>query len=134
MLMSALLYGMEAWKNLSEIEVQHPEKNQSGALKRIFHQPIATPYIGLMIKTGVRPAEQIINYIALMLYHNIINSSKDRLTKQKIQEKRAKNHQNTFYEKVRKIAEELNIKLEAPVTMKRSERERKIKDEVQNKS
>ena len=47
-----------------------------------------------------------------MLYHNIINSSKDRLVKQIIQGKRAQNHQNTIYEKVRTIAEELNIKLE----------------------
>ena len=68
-----------------------------------------------------------------MLYHNIINSSKDRLVKQIIQEQRAQNHQNTFYEKVRTIAKELNIKLEAAVTMKKSEWKRTIKYKVQNK-
>ena len=44
-----------------------------------------------------------------------------------------KNHQNTFCEKVRTIAEELNIKLEAAVTMKKSEWKRTIKYKVQNK-
>ena len=65
-----------------------------------------------------------------MLYHNIINSSKDRLVKQIIQEQRAQNHQNTFYEKVRKIAEELDIKLEGAVIMKKSEWKRTVKDKV----
>ena len=69
-----------------------------------------------------------------MLYHNIINSNKDRLVKQVIgQEQRAQNHQNTFYEKVKTIAEELNIKLEAAVTMKKSKWKRTVKDKVQNK-
>ena len=68
-----------------------------------------------------------------MLYYNIINSSKDRLVKQIIQEQRAQNHQNTFHEKVRTIAEELNIKLETAVTMKKSEWKRTVKDKAQNK-
>ena len=61
-------------------------------LKRIFSLPITTPYIGLIIETGVCPAEQIINFSSLMLYHNIINSSKDILVKQIIQEQRMQNH------------------------------------------
>ena len=67
-----------------------------------------------------------------MLYCNIINSSKDRLAKQIIQEQRAQNHQSTFYEKVRIIAEELNIKIEVALTMKKSEWKKRIKDKVQN--
>ena len=67
-----------------------------------------------------------------MLYHNIINSSKDRLVKQIIQKQRAQNHPNTFYEKVRTTAKELNIKLEQVAIMKRSEWKRTAKDKVQN--
>ena len=76
--MPALLYGMEAWKKLSKAEIQNVKKIQGKALKRIFSLPITTPYIGLIIET----AEQRTNYSSLMLYHNIINSSKDRLVKQ----------------------------------------------------
>ena len=68
--------------------------------------------------TGVWPTKQRINYSSLMLYHTIINSGKDRLVKQIIHKQRALKHKNTFYEKVRTIAEELNIKLEAVVIMK----------------
>ena len=81
-LMPALLYGMEAWKKLSKAEIQNVEKIQGKALKRIFSLPITTPYIGLIIERVVWPAEQRINYSSLILYHNTINSSKDRLVKQ----------------------------------------------------
>ena len=88
----ALLYGMEAWKKLSKAEIQNLEKIQGKALKRIFGLPITIPYIGLIIETGVWPAEQRINYSSLMLYHNIVSSNKNRLVKQIILEQRAQNH------------------------------------------
>ena len=69
-----------------------------------------------------------------MLYHNIINSIKYRLVKQIIQEQRTQNHPNTFYEKVRTTANELNIKLEQVVIMKRSKWKRTAKDKVQNQT
>ena len=50
-----------------------------------------------------------------------------------VQEERAQNHQNTFYKKVWAIAEELKVKLEAAITMKKSEWKRRMKDRVQNK-
>ena len=88
-LMPAFLYGIEAWKKLSKAEIQNLEKIQGNSLKRIFSLPITTPYIELIIETGVWPAEQRTNYSSLMLDPNVINSSKDRLSKQIIQEQRA---------------------------------------------
>ena len=49
------------------------------------------------------------------------------MPKQIIQEQKAQNHEKISYEKVRPTAEELSIKLEAAVTMKKSERKRRIK-------
>ena len=66
------------------------------------------------------------------MIYNVINSSKDRLVKQIIQEQKAQNDQNTFYEKARTIAEELNVTLEAAVIVKKSKWKRKVKDKVQN--
>ena len=68
-----------------------------------------------------------------MLYHSIINGRRRRTAKKVIQKERTQNHHNIFYEKVRAIAKELNTKLEAAVTIKKSERKRRIKDKVQNK-
>ena len=129
--MPALLYGIEAWKKLSKVEIQNAEKIQGKAFKRMFSLPITTPYIGPIIEAGIWPAEQRINYSSLMLYHNIINSSKCTLVKL-IQEQRAQNHSNTFYVKVRTIAEELCIKLEKAVIMKKSDWKRTVKDKLQN--
>ena len=89
-LMPALLYGMEAWKKLLKAEIQNLEKIQGKALKRIFSLPITTPNIGVIIETRVWPAEQRINYSSLMLYHNIISSSKNRLVKKIILEQSTK--------------------------------------------
>ena len=80
--MPAHLYGMEAWKKLSKAEIQNLEKIQGKSLKRIFSLSITTPYIGLIIETGLWPVEQRIKYSSLMLYPNIIYRSKGRLVKQ----------------------------------------------------
>ena len=59
-----------------------------GSLEKIVKSRNSTPYIGIIIETGLWPAEQRINYSSLMLYHSIIYSSKDRLVKHIIQEQR----------------------------------------------
>ena len=62
--------GWKPGKKMSKTEIQHIEKVEDKALKRIFNLPITTPYIGLIIKTREWQAEQIIaNY-------NSYNSSK----------------------------------------------------------
>ena len=38
------------------------EKIQGRALKRVFHVPISTSYIGLTIETGTWPANQRIQF------------------------------------------------------------------------
>ena len=42
------------------------------------------------------------------------------------------NHQNTYFEKLRTIAEELNIELEEVVMIKKLEWKRTVEDKVQN--
>ena len=71
------------WKSGKDCLTQkYLQKIQGKALKKLFNVPIIIPYIGLRTETGVWQAEQRINYTSLMLYHNIINSSKDWLVKQ----------------------------------------------------
>ena len=67
-----ILYGMEAWKKLSRVEIQNIEKIQGKALKGVFSLPITTPYIGLIIETGVWPAEQRINGTTALSYPPIV--------------------------------------------------------------
>ena len=51
-LMTALLYGLEAWAKIDKDEMNEIEKAQGRALKRIINLPIPTSYIGLIMKTG----------------------------------------------------------------------------------
>ena len=51
-LMTALLYGLEAWAKIDKDEMNEIEKVQGRALKRIINLPIPTSYIGLIMKTG----------------------------------------------------------------------------------
>ena len=91
-----------------------------------IHATIKIGYANALSLGTNRKKKELVNL------KNIVNSSKDRLVKQMIQEQRAQKHQNTLYEKVRTIiAEEFNIKVEAAVIMKKSEWKGTVKDNVQ---
>ena len=80
-LMPALLYGLEAWGEIDENEMNEIEKIQGWALKRIFNLPTSKSYIDLIIKTSTLPANQRIQYSIIMLYHDIMNSNHKRVAK-----------------------------------------------------
>ena len=44
---------------------------------------------GMMIELGVKPLEYEVHHKRLMLYHNIINSNHERITRQIIQQQQA---------------------------------------------
>lgn len=56
--MPVLLYRIKAQKKLFQAEVQQLETIQAKVLKRIFNQPIARPYMGLISEVGVCPGEK----------------------------------------------------------------------------
>ena len=57
-LMSALLYGLEAWRKIHNDQVNEIEKVQERALKRIFRLLITTSNIGIIMGTGTWSAYQ----------------------------------------------------------------------------
>ena len=79
------------------------------ALKRIFQLPFSTTYTGIIMETGIWPAKQKIQYATMMLYHNIKNSDDNRKVKQVVEEQEQNQFKNTFYQKVQKIAKDLQI-------------------------
>ena len=62
-LMTPLTFGMEVWANIRSVEIKEIEKIQGKALKRIFQCPVSTTYTGIIMETGIWPAEQKIQYI-----------------------------------------------------------------------
>ena len=60
--MTALTYGIEAWANIRSVEMSETEKIQKKALKRIS---VSTTYTGIIMETGIWPAQQKIQYAAI---------------------------------------------------------------------
>ena len=63
--MSALIYGIEAWGYIKNEEVTEIEKIQGKAFKKIFKLPVSLTYTGILLETGIWPAEQRIQYATL---------------------------------------------------------------------
>ena len=85
-------------EKLSKAEIQNLEKVHR-ALKRIFSLPITTPYIGLIIDTGVWPAEQRINY---RQQQGQIGQTKNKRTKSRKTSSMTKEGQQLKKYKIRK--------------------------------
>ena len=128
-LMTALTYGMEAWANIRSVEMREIEKIQGKALKRIFQLPVSTTYTGIIMETGIWPAEQKIQYATMMLYHNIKNSDDNRKVKQVVEEQEQNQFKNTFYQKVQKIAKDLQIDISDVTSTSKSKWKKKGKRE-----
>ena len=61
------------------------------------------------METGTWPAEQKIQYAKMMLYHDRKNSDDNKKIKQVIEQQEQNQYKNTFYQKVQKIAKDLQI-------------------------
>ena len=106
------------------------ERIQGKALKRIFKLPVSTAYTGILMETGIWPAEQRIQYATLMLYHNIKNSDEERKIKKMIEAQEKKNCNNTFYKKVQQIAESFETEIEKVTGKKKSTCKKQVKKKV----
>ena len=109
--MPALLYWLEAWGKIDKDEMNEIENIQGRALKRIFKLPISTLYIGLIMEAGTWPANQRIQYSTMMLYHNIMNGDRKRITRRILVEQTKSNHKNTMISKVQQITQDFRVKL-----------------------
>ena len=81
--MPALIYGIEACGYIKKEEMK--KRIQGKPLKSIFKLPVNRVYSGILIETGVWPAEQRIEYATLTLYHNIKSCDEDRTIKKMIE-------------------------------------------------
>ena len=127
--MTALTYGMEAWANIRSVEMREREKIQGKPLKRIFQLPVSTTYTGIIMETGIWPAKQKIQYATMILYHNIKNSDDNKKIKQAVEEQEQNQFKNTFYQKVQKIAKDLQIDISDVTSTSKSKWKKKGKRE-----
>ena len=129
-LMPALLYGLEAWGKIDKDEMTEIENIQGRVLKRIFNLSISTSYISLIMETGVWPANQIIHYNTMMLYHNIMNSDHKRIARKILVEQTKSNNKNTMISKVQHIAQEIGVNLKNVENMSKSKWKKQVKGKI----
>ena len=129
----SLLYNLEGWNQLSKNEVKKLEQIQGNLLCSLLHLPKTTPYIGLLNEVGVWKIEERLKYRKIMLYHNLQNSSDNRLSKKIVDDQKESEEDDTFYADVHKMAASLDIDMDSIHRLKKSQLKSLIKEQVGKK-
>ena len=133
-LMQSLIYNAEAFANFTKEEVRMLEGTQAQALKELLELPVSTPYLPLLMETGMWTMEGRINYKKFMLFHNILNSPDDRLLKQVLIEQMKSPRPGTWFYTITELIKRYNIELTVEVSKSTWKKhvKKKISDEVEN--
>ena len=113
-------------------EMNELEKIQGRALKKIFNLPISSSFIGLIMETGTWTANQRIQYSAMMLFHNIMNSDHEKIARKILVEQTKNNHNNTMISKVQQIAQEIRVKLKNVDNMSKCKWKKQVKRKIES--
>ena len=91
-------------------EIEELEKLQGHCLRSLLEIPSTTPYITILMETGIWPVEYQIQYKKLLLLHQIMNSDDNRLIKKVLQDQK-KNEYNNWYNFTKEIANKYKINI-----------------------
>ena len=93
----SIIYNAEAYATFSNKELELLEGAQAQIIRQLLELPISTPYLPLLLETGTWTMEGRIHYKKLMLFHNITNSSDERILKNIISEQMKDPRPGTWY-------------------------------------
>ena len=125
-----MLYGLEAWGKIGKDEMNEVETIRRRALKRISNLPISTSYNCYRMETDTWPANQIMQYSTMMLYHNIMNSDHKRVAKKILAVKTKSNHKKTMISKMQLIAQEIGEKMKNVESMNKTKWKKQVKEKI----
>ena len=101
--MSSILYGVEAYPNITKKEMDRLERIQGKILRELFGMPPTTSYMAMLMETGILTMEAKMNYKWLMIYHNILKSDEKRLVKKVIEQQILQEREGTWYSGVKEV-------------------------------
>ena len=131
---ASILHHVEAFHQYTQKEIQELERVQLAILIGILELPRSTPYYPLLMETGWWLMRGRIAYRKLMLFHNTINSSRKRVTKQLILIQKQEKRDTTWYSSVQREIKNYDIKLDPTTTLKSSWKKhvkQKIKEQME---
>ena len=110
-LLKSFLYNVEAYPTITKIEMRMLESIQGRMLRDMLNVPMSTPYLPLLLETGMWTMEGRIGYRKLMLFHNIMNSDDERLIKNIVHEQIRHLRRGTWYHSITVLIEKYRIEL-----------------------
>ena len=128
-IISSILFNVEAFSILREVEMKELESLQLSILTNILEIPRTTPYYALLMEVGWWPMAGRIAYKKLMLYHNIMRSSKRRVLRKLLVAQEKQNRETTWLANVRKEIQRYKITLDVKIT-KKSAWKRHVKQHI----
>ena len=130
----AVLYNLEGWNKLSKSEMKKLESIQHKALCSLLHLPKSTPYLGLISELGIWRMEERMMYRKTMLYHNVMNSSTDRLCRKIIEQQKGEDDEYSFYNVTKQYFDRLNMNITSATSMTKSELKHSLKQQLNNRT
>ena len=117
-IISSILFNVEAFPVLREVEIKELESLQLGILTSILEIPRTTPYHALLMEVGWWPMKGRIAYKKMMLFHNIMRSDKRRVLRKLLLAQEKENRETTWLASVRREMERYRITLDVMNTEK----------------
>ena len=106
------------------------EKTQHNILTQLLEIPESTPYVGILMETGIWLMESRVHYRKLMLYHRLIHSDEKRTIKIIIGfQKEYERREGTWYSDVMRICSIYDITCDVYKSRK-SEWKREVKTKI----
>ena len=132
-IMPSILYNIEAYPSIRKEEMAELESIQGKVLNGLLEVPQSTPYMGILMETGIWTMEAKYDYKKLMLYHRIVNSDKHRIMKKMLDEQTKWGRRGTWYDSINKIMYKYNIKDNTREALK-SEWKKMVKAHIKQKT
>ena len=125
-----IYYNVETWSTITKTEMKELEQIQGIILRKICEQRKTTPYIGLMAELGIWTIEKQIEYKKILLLHNILTSTVDRLIKDIIKDQIQNTWPGCWIENVKEICNKYNLNIDEIDRYKKSDLKQKMKNKI----
>ena len=129
----SLIYNAEAYPSYTKIEINELEAIQGRIIRDILEVPGTTPYLALLLETGMLTLEARLDYKKSMLYHNIINSDETRIIKKIIMEQRNFARKGTWYHGITLILKKYGV-TDNPECVNKSKWKKTVKECIRRKT
>ena len=129
----SIFYNIEVWSNLRQLDRDKLETIQGTVLRGLIGLPKSTPYWGILYELNILPVHLRITYKKLMIYHMLMNSNKDRIARQIVEEQEQSELDNCWFSNVKDEAEEIGLVVgrSKVVDVKKSQWKKTVKSKIQ---